>query len=204
MGTRHLTCVVCGDAFMVAQYGQWDGYPEVTGKYVLEFAREYLTTEEGRLAFRNAVRAVKHRTEEEWAEIAEQLRLKSGWLSLAESEEFRKKLPELHRDTGCEILDMIRWGECRGVNLNVDFGADSLFCEWAYVLDLDRNVLEVYRGFQTEPHSDGRWAKYPVCDEERRNHKTVYYPIRLVKEYPFDDLPGNDAFIAEFKEKEED
>jgi hypothetical protein len=34
---------------------------------------------------------------------------------------------------------------------NADFIKDSLFCEWAYLINLDRGVLEVYRGFQYKP-----------------------------------------------------
>jgi len=29
MGTRNLTCVMKDGQYKVAQYGQWDGYPEV-------------------------------------------------------------------------------------------------------------------------------------------------------------------------------
>lgn len=49
-----------------------------------------------------------------------------------------------------------------------NFMADSLFCEWAYVLNLDEGVLEVYRGWQKskgegryvgeEPDKDGYWG----------------------------------------------
>ena len=37
MGTRNLTCVVKNGEFVVAQYGQWDGYPDGNGFKILEF-----------------------------------------------------------------------------------------------------------------------------------------------------------------------
>lgn len=80
-----------------------------------------------------------------------------------------------------------------GVMLDgVAFAADSLFCEWAYVVDFDRQKLEVYRGFQTAPHADGRFAS---DTPDRRG----YYPIRLVAEFSFDDLPPDEEFVAQLQ-----
>lgn len=31
------------------------------------------------------------------------------------------------------------------------FADDSLFCEWAYVLDMDNDTLEIYKGFNKKP-----------------------------------------------------
>jgi hypothetical protein len=39
MGTRHLTMVVSNNETKVAQYGQWDGYPEGQGVTILTFLR---------------------------------------------------------------------------------------------------------------------------------------------------------------------
>lgn len=37
MGTRNLTCVVKNNKYVVAQYGQWDGYPTGQGQTIVEF-----------------------------------------------------------------------------------------------------------------------------------------------------------------------
>lgn len=68
----------------------------------------------------------------------------------------------------------------RGVyEANPYFPLDSGFCEWGYLLDLDRDngrdrppgVLEVYRGFQTQRPVAGRWANRPTPAEEVDDHR---------------------------------
>ena len=73
----------------------------------------------------------------------------------------------------------------------------SLFCEWAYVVNLDDGVFEVYRGFQKAKHTAGRYADLP---EDRG-----YFPVALVKTFPLDDLPaefGDGLFREEGEEGE--
>lgn len=41
---------------------------------------------------------------------------------------------------------------------NHRFLADSLFCEYAYIVNLDEATFEVYRGFQSHKHDKGRYA----------------------------------------------
>lgn len=40
-----------------------------------------------------------------------------------------------------------------------EFLADSLFCEWAYIMNLDDQQFEVYRGFNKNPNARGRMLK---------------------------------------------
>lgn len=55
-----------------------------------------------------------------------------------------------------------------------------MFCEWAYVIDLQKGTFEVYEGFQKEPISeDERFYSF----FEQPEHRTdAYYPVKKVKE----------------------
>ena len=45
MGTRNLTAVYLDGQYKVAQYGQWDGYPEGQGITALTFLRDKMDCE---------------------------------------------------------------------------------------------------------------------------------------------------------------
>ena len=51
------------------------------------------------------------------------------------------------RDDSADILTMVLDGGLRKTNDSWNFGYDSLFCEYAYVLDMDAMVLEIYSGY---------------------------------------------------------
>jgi hypothetical protein len=74
-----------------------------------------------------------------------------------------------------------------------DFPYDSLFCEFGYLVDLDKNVFEVYAGFQQEAHDKGRFAKRTGEHLARDG----YAPVALVASWPFDNLPTDDEFMTE-------
>lgn len=56
---------------------------------------------------------------------------------------------------------------------------DSLFCEWAYIINLDREVLETYRGFNEDPRAPGRYARYG-----RLTSNQGYAGVALIDELP--------------------
>lgn len=83
------------------------------------------------------------------------------------------------------------------------FLADSLFCAWAYVINLDDFTFEVYRGYQPQPHTNGRYSTLPPRDRERREKSgTVYYPVALVGTFPLEDIPQ--TWIAQVDPDEEE
>ena len=57
-----------------------------------------------------------------------------------------------------------------------DFLKNSLFCEWAYIINLDTKKLEIYSGFNKKPVGDGRYASLQIDDEKD------YYGVVLQKE----------------------
>jgi hypothetical protein len=67
-----------------------------------------------------------------------------------------------------------------------EFVADSLFCEYAYVINLDDKVLEVYRGYQKRPHAAGRYSS--VTPQKNHEGKVEYWPIALLCSIPFEKL----------------
>ena len=58
---------------------------------------------------------------------------------------------------------------------NSDFIKDSLFCEYAYIIDLYVNILEFYVGFQHEPSILNRYGT---------KSENGYYPCKMVSFYP--------------------
>lgn len=66
---------------------------------------------------------------------------------------------------------------------NIEFIKDSLFCEYAYIINLDDLVLEYYRGFQKNPQKENRYGT--VKNEDG------YYPCKLVFTIPLDDISKN-------------
>lgn len=68
---------------------------------------------------------------------------------------------------------------------NKDFLKDSLFCEWAYIINLDTEKLEIYEGFNKNKKAAGRYAKYEAKDSGEE-----YYGVKLIKEYNLSEIFG--------------
>jgi len=59
--------------------------------------------------------------------------------------------PSLHGDTGAGILEVIAQAcaeEKVPIKFDLSFANNGLSCDWAYVIDLDAKVLEVFKGAQ--------------------------------------------------------
>lgn len=186
MGTRHLTCVVLNGQYKVAQYGQWDGYPDGQGITALTFLRDKMD----RATFEKKVAACSELSATEGRRIEDESR--------ASGISWQRSHPELSRDTGADILELVQNSK-NGLKLSLmpEFAADSLMCEWAWLVDLDANVFGAYEGFNKEPVSeDNRFASF-------QPHGNEYHQVKFVRSWPLDALPTNDEFLAAFVSDEE-
>lgn len=196
MGTRHLIAVVKDQKFKVAQYGQWDGYPSGQGVDILAFLQQ-----EELAVFAKKISEVTFITNEElqarWTECGASP--VENLVPIEVSECFSERYPENSRDSGANVLNIIQHAD-RPILLNnaLQFAADSLFCEWGYVIDLDKGTFEVYEGFNKNPLDAGE--RFAFLQEEN----SEYYPIRQVASYPLQDLPSEATFLTMLEEIEEE
>ena len=71
------------------------------------------------------------------------------------------------------------------------FLLDSVFCEWAYIINLDTKELEVYRGWNEDPTAPGRYASLKEADWTRDDGivvKANYYGVTLLTTIPLMDI----------------
>lgn len=191
MGTRNLTMVIHQQGPKIAQYGQWDGYPSGQGSTALRFLFKMMN--ENKLdEFKKRLESLRWITKEE----GEKLDAMDDWKS---------KYPYLSRDAGADILNAVLFNQMwvsegisgrKEIPVEVEFlsdarefAGDSLFCEWAYVIDLDNETFEIYEGFNQQPLNES--DRFFSLQKEGEKYK----PVRLVKSYSLRDLPSQSQMI---------
>lgn len=183
MGTRNSTLVKINKKFKVAQYGQWDGYPSGQGVIILETLRN-CNLDELKEKCSNVSQIKDYKLKYLWSEAHDLVGKKEndskiGFVSVEVADKFKSMHPHLHRDCGGKILSLVLKGVVE-VDLNIEFakGSSDFFgCEWCYVVDFDKNVLQVYNG---------------TCK-----------PDYLLKEFDLNSLPDEEEFLKECEELEE-
>lgn len=189
MGTRHLIAVMHDGQYKIAQYGQWDGYPSGQGLTVLRFLQKM-----DRAAFTQKVDAAQFMTEADFKEFGRKV-------DAGEIKNWTKEYPHLSRDAGADVLAMVASAE-PGIKLknSITFAADSLFCEYAYVVDLDKGTFEVFQGFNKEPLQGGE-RFYGVTEE---GVSKEYSPVKHIHTFQLEALPTEDDFLKVCEPQEEE
>jgi hypothetical protein len=180
MGTRNVTVIKSNGVFKCAQYGQWDGYPETTGVIVLHHLRKlnlnYLKEVVNKSEFVDDDYVEK--TYNEFADCYHDNDI---------DEVFKEEYPEFSRDTGADIIDLIA-NTTDGLKL-VDYSdfINDPMCAFAYVIDLDRMVLETY----------GKCLELPTLSNEDKVLKD--FSINLYRVDNIDNLPSDDEYTKFFE-----
>lgn len=79
-----------------------------------------------------------------------------------------------------EPMDLISDSELRYYDSCPEFIMDSLDCEFAYIINLDEEVLEFWKGNQLEPDFDNRYGHY--------RNRYGYYPCKRMTTFPLSEL----------------
>lgn len=210
MGTRNLTMVIDPKGVTkVAQYGQWDGYPSGVGSTILDFLKAVVLVE-----FIQKLESVQCDTQEQRNEFLKSIGLVEGKPATKKQEElYNERYFFDNRDIAGDILTNIM--ECQDEQIvlvnSEDFASDSVFCEWAYVIDLQKMTFEVYEGFNKSPLDEGErfFHLQEEAIKENSSRKdsglsSEYFPVRLVKEYNLTELPEKEEFVKECEPKDEE
>jgi hypothetical protein len=80
---------------------------------------------------------------------------------------------------------------------SIDFAGDSLMCEWLYLIDLDKERLEVYKGFNKEPLF--KFERFYSYKDE-----SEYYPVKLNIWYKLSELPTEEEFLKDLEDEREE
>jgi hypothetical protein len=179
MGTRGAWGFVLAGSEKI-MYNHYDSYPRGLGQTVLDWLREQITDE---IALRERVEKLTVVPDRE-PTPAEQRRFAKYSDSMVST---GRDWYALLRHTQGNMDATLEAGLFEDGS---KFPLDSLFCEWAYIIDLDMRQFEVYEGFRTEPTTDGRWKG------QREAGNREYHAIQLVASYSFDELPELDLDIA--------
>jgi hypothetical protein len=145
MGTRNLTMVISNGKTKVAQYGQWDGYPSGQGETILTFFKKTNLKVFKEKIDTLATWVTEKQLTKFWKDAGHDG--KSEWVSMDISDKFKQSHPQLNRDMAANVLEFI-YNSDKPVLLkdDSDFMEDGTWCEWAYVIDLDKNTLSVKVG----------------------------------------------------------
>lgn len=200
MGTRNVTIIIADKETKVAQYCQWDGYPSGQGLDIIKFFRDTLASNPAQLTIfkQKVLNKTKFLSDSELKDLWKSAGAgDSGWVTMDVSEKFEQLYPSLHRNTGAEILDIInKSNDVVPLTDASDFVNDGLFCEWAYVVDLDKNKLEVYQGvYFKEGEAPPKIAK--------NRFTAAGGQVRLKKKFDLLNLPTNAEFCKKLGDSRE-
>lgn len=166
-------------------YNHWDSYPSCLGSNVVKFCADN-TVENLNKFFDNIILVLEDSipTETQIKECQ-----KAGYVDLSVSTQSNDDWYCLLRNLQGNFKEYQKCIESNSkiyMTDGIDFIQDSLFCEYAYIINLDDEVLEFYEGFQKTPQMGNR---YGIKDDRG------YYPCKLALTIPLDEIDDVDRIV---------
>lgn len=150
-------------------YNHFDSYPDGLGRDVVKFCKETSIEEMNEIFDR--IILIDENSKPTAEQIVECMKYYNGDVSTRTQEDWYCLLRETQGN-----LSVYKNGLKYMIDNN-DFIKDSLFCEFAYIINLDTNCLEFWVGFQHEPDAGNRYGT---------KEGDGYYPCKMVAEYPLE------------------
>lgn len=215
MGTRNLTMVIdkAGE-LKVAQYGQWDGYPEGQGATILNFCKDKTNLNKLQKTlpdckFYNNCDDINDYIEKydekapRWSnEPDNRTEQDRYWFARTQTRDLCGDILESIITIDKNLLPKEHNGK---IYLYDDhkFGRDSLMCEWAYCVNFQTKKLECFCGFNKDKareHERFKATEEELKQQEECFKERKYCGIWLVKEYDLYKLPTPEEFVKELRE----
>lgn len=167
-------------------YNHFDSYPSHLGLKMVEFVQstsiEDLNNIFGRIILIDeSVKPTKNQIKEckKYSDLKVSNQSIFDWYCLLRN---AQGCPELYKS---DLRYMLNYN---------NFIKESLFCEWAYVINLSENILEIYSGFRDKPNS--KENRYKILEP-----KEDYYACEKLIDFRLNEIPDNwqEQTLREYK-----
>ena len=152
-------------------YNHYDSYPDYLGYKIIEFIKNH--DKEELVSIFNRIVLV----DEDEPATAEAMVLCKRFCDVdVSSKSIRDWYCLLRRSQGCPEA------YANGLRFMIEYAGfikNSLFCEYAYIINLDENVLEYWVGYQKEPDKTNRYVNVNFDG---------YYPCKMLKTFNLNDI----------------
>lgn len=159
-----------------AAYNQYDSYPSGLGETVVEFCKlhgiEEMNTIFDKIVMVNNNIAPTERQIEEC--------INNGYADFGVSSQSKADWYCLLRNCQGDLECLAKAKNNAYMEDSIEFIKDSLFCEYAYIINLDDEVLEFYEGFQETPQKGNRYGT--------EHDDSGYYPCKLSLTFPLNEI----------------
>ncbi len=169
MGTRGSSGYIIKDQEYLG-YNHFDSYPAGLGHTILQFISD-INKKDDWEEFKERAGKVIQLNGGDIIDIEIQKKYKK-YSNLSVSKQTLEDPYCLFRKIQHDWIKEIYNGELQHFLFNNNFIKDSLFCEYAYIINLDTMMLEYYSGFQQKLQHGNRFGI--------TLNKNLYYPCRLV------------------------